>query len=398
MTFGNLKVSSTTVGTMLVLLLTLLSAPQGATANAIPLTGRISGVELSEYPFPADLASRYGVTVDKPLLDAFARDYAQSGDDVSGRGIGPDVDDLFLWWLPSRLSGIVYGTQAPPAGVDLDPAKPRDLGKMLWLAHVYGYYLGGWVFAKVSEFADPANPASRIVLPDIALPDPLVGVHYDDLAESVRVAAAGSPREVMDRTRYTLRGDGRLFINNDFGMFGYDAGYLQLIMRDNKPRDVVPRVDFRFDRGRLLGAQYGGRQESYVTHARRQYQRAERAGAGVATRMRSAVQGSGAEPDLRTVQENHAVLGAGLWSTPLFSLQRWDAGSYGKLLRNAYYAVQQNEANCRAAVAAYALEDIDLGRRHLRASAIWRAFIGQYFTGLASPPGNGGLARFTYAR
>ncbi|MFC8527185.1 hypothetical protein [Nocardia sp. NPDC057227] len=374
-------------GLMSVVLLTSTAICSPGVANSVPPGHNVSGVRLTAFPFPEELGTRYGATFDQALLDLFAREYARTS------GAEADVEDFLLWWLPSRLTGIAYGSSPGPAGLRLDPADPGDFGKMVGLAHLCGFFLGDWIFAETQAFGDPENPATGLPIPGLLLPDRLVSAHYDDAGASIRTATIGTPDEVMERTRYSMRGDGRLFFDNNFGMLGYDAGYLDLIMRTNRPDGVDPGVEFDYDPAVLLGIRYGADAESYVELARAEFERATVPGSVPAARARAEYE---AEPGLLRVQRELSDLSRGLWSLPLLSVRRWDADSYRKLVRNGYYAVQQNEANARASVAAYALEDIDLGRRHLRATALWRVYIGQYLTGLADHSGAGRLAGFLF--
>jgi hypothetical protein len=376
-------------------------APAQDAAHANTCAGDTTGMELSSYPnadngYPSLAA--HGVIADKAVLDAFAREYANCPhrDATDGQLVttAPDVQDFFLFWLPNRLYNIAAGVEAPPKGTErvLDLRTDGGLGRALWLSHLSGYYSGIWLQLNMGTPTSSELTDSNIS-----------NVYATAVDEPRRVANHGTASEVLAFNRAALRSklpltgtvDATTAIGvlmpagNDAGQYGFDVGFLQYLLPPslNAPPDASPFATpyFTADATRLLDATYALTEEPYLADARQGFANSQGAGPVAAARLRETIDGRLLEEPLVAQQLRYYLHAAALYSVGVPGGTRY-AGfgpeQYDRLLAWAAYAVMANQSNSFNALAAYATQDVDRGRRHARANAVWGTYLFMYLQGV----------------
>jgi hypothetical protein len=366
---------------------------------------RVTGVHLSWYPGAETgygALAEHGVTSAPELLDALARDFADGprltayGESATGE---PDMQDFLVLWLPMWLNELMSGTAAQTYG--LDPSRPTDMGKILWLAHVSGYYGGAWLRKDFLDFDLPVHPG---------LPFSNAGIDqfYRNFIDKFRaIADTGDSAAVLGASRSTLRSDllskpsgidsatlvtQLLPPTDNLAGFSYDSSWLEDILPPHldAPVNATPRVDnlFTRDQGRLLDARYGVSELPYLTHARTAYAQVLSSTGEVKTRYDRTVNGKLGELPLPLAQQRfslygHAVYGVGV---PAASNYRgFSQDQYDRVLTWATYAVMGNQANSMNALSAYAGQDVPAARSQVRATLLWAAYVGGYGWGHLNP-------------
>ncbi|MFJ8816430.1 hypothetical protein [Amycolatopsis thermoflava] len=361
----------------------------------------MTGVHLSWYPGAetgyAALAE-HGVTSAPELLDALARDFADGprltsyGRTATGE---PDMQDFLVVWLPVWLNGLMSGTAADTHG--LDPARPADLSKILWLAHVSGYYGGVWMRKNFLDFDLPLHTG---------LPFSNAGIDqfYSNFVDGFRaVADSGDPAEVLAATRSTLRSD--LLIapsgidsatlvsqvlppTDNLAAFAYDSTWLENLLPPHldAPTNAEPGVDNLFTRDphRLLGARYGVPEQPYLTRARAAYDGVLSSTGEVKARYDQTVGGKFGEVPLQLAQQRFTLYGNVVYGVGLpgaSNYRGFDQEQYDRVLTWATYAVMGNQANSMNALSAYAGQNAPAARSQIRSTLLWAAYVGGYAWG-----------------
>jgi len=397
-------VAGTAVGALLWSTAVATAIPENTSAATAPngcSESGVSAVDLSWYPgaetgFTALAA--HGVHSAPDLLDALARDFANGphlasyGETTTGE---PSMQDFLVLWLPVWLNQVVAGTATNTYG--LDPSRPDDMDKILWVAHVAGYYGGAWLRKDFLDY-DVAVHAG--------LPFSNSGIDqfYSNFIDDLRaVADHGSATAVLSAARSTLRSDLVIPISgvdssslvaqilpprDNLAAFGYDSTWLANILppHPDAPFNASPKVENLFvrDQGNLLDARYGIPELSYLTGARSDYQRVASATGTTRTRYQQTVNGNLGELPLLLSQTRfslygHLVYGAGI---PAASNYRgFNQEQYDRVLTWATYAVMGNQANAMNAISAFAEQDVPGARRELQSTLVWAAYVGAYAWG-----------------
>ncbi|HVV08213.1 hypothetical protein [Amycolatopsis sp.] len=365
----------------------------------------VTGVHLSWYPGAETgygALAQHGVTSAPELLDALARDFADGPRLTSYGGTttgAPDMQDFLVLWLPVWLDELMSGTAADTHG--LDPSRPADLSKILWLAHVAGYYGGVWMR---KNFLDSDVPLHA------GLPFGNAGIDqfYGNFVDRFRaVADSGDPGQVLAATRATLRSD--LVIapsgidsatlvsqilppTDNLAAFAYDSTWLENLLPPHldAPVGAVPGVDdlFTRDQRQLLGARYGIPEQAYLTRARAGYDRVLSATGEVKARYDQTVDGKFGEMPLQLAQQRFNLYGVVVYGIGLPAASNYRGFSqdeYDRVLTWAAYAVMGNQANSMNGLSAYAGQDVPAARNQLRATLVWAAYVGAYGWGHLNP-------------
>jgi hypothetical protein len=336
------------------------------------------------------------------VLDALARDFADGprltsyGQTATGE---PDMQDFLVLWLPVWLNQLMSGTAAHTYG--LDPSRPADMSKILWLAHVSGYYGGAWMRKNFLDFDLPLH---------VGLPFSNAGIDqfYSNFIDKFRtVADTGDAAAVLAATRSTLRSDllskpsgidsatlvtQLLPPTDNLAGFAYDSSWLENIMPPHldAPSNAAPRVDnlFTHDQGQLLDAHYGVSELSYLTRARTGYDRVLASTGAVKTRYDQTVNGRLGEVPLPLAQLRFSLYGEAVYGVGVpgaSSYRGFSQDQYDRVLTWATYAVMGNQANSMNALSAYATQDVPAARSQLRATLLWGAYVGGYGWGHLNP-------------
>jgi hypothetical protein len=379
-------------------------APEAVAAPSSPggcIESGVTGVDLSWYPgaetgFTALAA--HDVHSAPELLDALARDFANGprltsyGETTTGE---PSMQDFIVLWLPVWLNQVVSGTAINTHG--LDPAQPDDMGKILWVAHVAGYYGGVWLRKDFLDFDVPVHGG-------VPFSNSGIDQFYSNFIDDVRaIAEHGSDSAALTMARTTLRSDLVIPLSgvdsstvvsqilpprDNLAAFGYDSTWLANILPPHldAPFNASPRVDNLFvrDQNKLLDARYGIPELPYLTDARSAYQRVESATGTVRTRYRQTVDGNLFELPLLLSQNRfslygHLVYGVGILAASNY--RGFNQEQYDRVLTWATYAVMGNQANAMNAISAYAEQNVPAARRELQATSVWAAYVGAYAWG-----------------
>jgi hypothetical protein len=377
----------------------------GGIASSAPVSPRCSGettgLRLTSYPnadngYPSLAA--HGVIADHAILDAFAREYANCPhrDATDGQLVvgEPDVQDFFLFWLPNRLNNIAAGVESAPRGTEqvLDLHTDEGLGRALWLSHLSGYFSGVWLHLNMGTPVGSPRTDSDIS-----------NVYATAVDEGRWVANHGSASQVNAFNRAALRTQlpltGTIDLTtaigvvmpagNDAGQFGFDIGFLQYLLPPslNAPLDADPFATpyVTADPTKLLDATYALTEEPYLTSARQGYASAQAGGWQTSSRLRDAIDGRLLEEPLVAQQLRYYLHATALYSVGVPSGTAYrDFGpeQYDRVLAWAAYAVMTNQANSFNALTAYAMQDVDRGRRHARANALWGTYLFMYLQGV----------------
>lgn len=361
----------------------------------------VTGVELSWYPgaetgFPALAA--HDVQSAPELLNALARDFANGprlaayGRTTTGE---PNMQDFLVLWLPVWLNQLMSGTAAQTYG--LDPARPADMAKILWLSHVAGYYGGVWLRKAFLDLDLPVHAG-------LPFSNTGIDLFYTNFIDKIRaVAANGDPSAVLAAARSTVRSDlvsapsgidsatlvsQILPPTDNLGGFGYDSTWLQDILPPglDAPTAVAPGVDnlFKHDPGKLLDAHYGLPEMPYLTDAQAAYKQAASSSGEVSTRYKDVVNGKLGELPLGVSQLRFGLYGNVVYGIgfPLASNYRgFDQDQYDRVLTWASYAVMGNQANAMNAISSYAGKNVPAARSELRSTLVWGSYVGAYAWG-----------------
>ena len=366
----------------------------------------VTGMELTDYPWAPSLTTKHGVIRDQALLDAFAREYGNNPRETVHGRITTEVlnpEEFFNFWLPNRLYNIAMGTEPPPPGTDLDMSTDEGLGRALWLAHLNGYYGGIWLRNDFDRFDGDGEKTGKDDQPSGPEPDEeqLSATYARVVDEPRKMANHGSDEAVVEYSRFALRGrlptpssDVIALVvpaNDEVGMFGFDATYLRYLLPPypNKAPDTKPPIEpyFTLDETQLLTATYSTPEEPFLKQARANFARIEATGGDATTRRTVAEVGTPGEEPLLEHQNRLGSLATGLYLPPgaTGAYPGFDQFEYDQLLSWTVAGVMINHANALNALAAYSLEDVDLGRRFIRSSAMWWAFTYLYVMGVSDP-------------
>jgi hypothetical protein len=358
----------------------------------------VTGLTLTWYPGTATgytALARHDVRNAPKLFDALARDYANHQHVTAyGRATNAEnMQDFLVLWLPNWLNSVVAGTTSDTHG--LDPSKPADLSKLLWVAHVAGYYGGLWLRMDVID--------TDVLHVHFGLPFSNAGIntYYDNFVDKLRAAATDRDgEEVLSAARATLRSD--LVIppsgldaatlvtqilppTDNLAAFGYDSTWLHDILPPglDAPTAAKPAIKdlFTHDGGKLLDAHYGIARTRYLVQAEASYRKVTSSHGAVASRYSDVVKGSSGEMSLSLTQARFDLYGTGVYGigVPLASSYRGlGQTQYNRVLTWATYATMGNQANAMNALTAVATRNVAIARRELRATAIWAAYVGGY--------------------
>ncbi|HEX3899675.1 MAG TPA: hypothetical protein VHW74_10930 [Mycobacteriales bacterium] len=359
---------------------------------------QVTGLALTWYPgtatgYPA--LARHDVHSAPKLFDALARDYANHRH-VTAYGrttTAENMQDFLVLWLPEWLNNVVAGTTSDTHG--LDPSKPADLSKLLWVAHVAGYYGGVWLRMDVVD---------TDVLPvHFGLPFSNAGIntYYNNFVDKLRAAASNrNAQAVLAAARATLRSnliippsglDSATLVTqilppaDNLAAFGYDSTWLHDIVPPglDAPTAAKPAVTnlFTHDSAKLLDAHYGIALTPYLARAEAAYRKVASSHGTVASRYQGVVNGGAGEMSLPLTQARFDLYGTGVYGigVPLASSYRGlGQAQYNRVLTWAAYATMGNQANAMNAITAVATRNVAAARRELRATAIWAAYVGGY--------------------
>jgi hypothetical protein len=370
----------------------------------------ITGVQLTFHPwwdngFPS--LAKHGLVADKPLLDAFAREYA-NGSRLTNVGTEGDseaqMQDFFLIWLPNRLQNICAGSEAAPEGHRLELTTAEGFGTAQWLAHLGGYYAAVWLRACWTAFE-----GRRLSMP--MRNRKFHSIYRWQLDEARDVALHGTDRDALEYSRATLRknspkltpihiaarlirADRLLFLVSDPVMegeaagFGFAAGYLHRILPPslNAPTDATPFTDqyFTADADRLLDAHFALPEPPFVSRARDRYAVLSSAPGQVGARLSEALRGRRGEADLLVRQQIADTLAAVIYRIGIPRVSRYrgfDQAQYDRLLAWTSYGVMTNLASCYNALSAYAEDDATLARQQITARNLYWGFMHTYAIG-----------------
>jgi hypothetical protein len=386
---------------VLAVVLAVCSAAPAVAAGVAPQRSRVTGITLSWYPGPQTgypALEGNGVIPDPHLLNELATDYA------NGPRIGPygrvtagppNMQDFLLIYLPVWLNEVVSGTA--PNSHGLDPANPDDLGRILWVDHLAGYYGGVWLRKDFMQFGLPFY---------FGLPFSNAGIDnfYRMFVDPIRtLASSGSGSSVVGAAGSTLRSgpitapvgiDSATLVtqilppDNNLGGFGYDATWLADILppRLDSPQHASPSIAnfFSADPNGLLNASYGMREAPYLTEARAAYAKVTAARGNTSARLHEVVNGKPGQPTLQQEQLRFQVYGNAVYGIGIpgaSSYRNFNQDQYDRVLTWASYAVMSNQANALDAIAAYASQNVTAARSQLRATVVWAAYVGAYAWG-----------------
>jgi len=397
------KLTALVAATVLAVSFSVTSAVQAS--DEAPGNSPVTGVRLSWYPGAETgygALAEHGVTSAPELLDALARDFADGprltsyGRTTTGE---PDMQDFLVVWLPVWLNELMSGTAADTHG--LDPGRPADMSKILWLAHVSGYYGGVWMRKNFLDFDLPLHAG-------LPFSDAGIGQFYSNFVDEFRaVADRGDPAQVMAATRATLRSnlviapsgiDSATLVSqvlpptDNLAAFAYDATWLENLLppRLDAPVNAVPGVDnlFTRDQRRLLSARYGIPEQAYLTRARAAYDGVLSATGEVKARYDQTVDGKLGEVPLQLAQQRFNLYGVAVYGVGLPAASNYRGFSqpqYDRVLTWASYAVMGNQSNSMNALSAYAVRDVPAARNQIRATSLWAAYVGSYGWGHLNP-------------
>jgi hypothetical protein len=386
-------------------------AEQTASAAKGCSTTAVTGLRLSWYPdveqYPA--LAEHGLVAAPEVLDALARDYANHpragayGRTESG---SPSFQDFLILRLPEWLYDMSAGTASNTYGID---ATTRSgMAKLLWIAHVSGYYGGAWLR---QDFLDSDLPVHA------GVPFSNAGINaYDkNFIDSLwSTASSDSGTAVLDAVRSTLRSpllnklsgvDPTTVVaqilppTDDLASFGYDSAWLHNILPPglDAPLRATPGVPdlLTADPAKLLDAHYGIAEQPYLQQIRPIYQKVASDAGTVGQRYRDVVRGQLLETPLLLSQQRFSLYGDvvyGLGVPAASNYRGFDQDQYDRVLTWASYAVMFNQATAMRALAAWSTDDVSQGRAELRSTLTWAAYVGGYSWGHLNPliqgPGN----------
>jgi hypothetical protein len=332
-----------------------------------------------------------GLIADHPLLDAFAREYANHPHASSTGSLshsGPDVQDFFLWWLLNRLGNIAAGIQTAPAPYHLDLSDPEDVGKAQWLAHLIGYYAGLWLRGTMVQFDGPPKFGLPLMNTTFKL------IYKQVLTKSRDVALSGSDAEAIAFSRASLRSNVQLPVRRRFklsrliralpgemGMFGYDAAYLYYLLPPslNAPHNAQPFTQpyFTIDSTKLLDANFALGKEPFLAQAEQRYNAPALGEDEAAARLTEAIEGRPEEESLLARQQRFFTRGAMVYRVGISEGTRYrgfDQPQYDRLLAWAAYSVMHNLTNAMNGLTAYATQDAALSRQQITSLTLWWGF------------------------
>jgi len=122
----------------------------------------------------------------------------------------------------------------------------------------------------------------------------------------------------------------------------------------------------------------------FLTQARETYVATRAIGSVVASRLDEAINGRPGEIGLLARQQNWDTLATALYrvGVPGATVYRgFDQAQYDRLLAWTSYSVMNNAANGYNALSAYATQNAQLARQHIRASTLWWTAILTYVVG-----------------
>ncbi|GGL12350.1 hypothetical protein [Nocardia jinanensis] len=366
----------------------------------------VTGVDLTYYPwvdngYPS--LGRNGLVADPELLDAFAREYANSAH-PSNTGemttANPNVQDFLVWWLPHRLANIAMDQAEPPAGHDLDLTTSDGLSRAAWLAHLTGYYSSTWLRSNMAVF-------DRTTVISVTPTDDVYAQFYSQALGQYRDAAlSGDDARAVGFAEQTLRSNAPLTADlpgpfgdllergpAEVGMFGYDAAWLRNLLppNPNAPSAAKPFTDNYFSANPdvLLDAHFALPIQQYLQDAERRHAEAT-VDPGVAGRVTEMVRGRpGQEPLLATQQRftaaGDAIYRNGVIPGTVTIYRGWDQEQYDRLLAWASYAVMYNKADSLNALTAVATNDATLARQEIRAALLWWIYSTTYVATIFDP-------------
>ncbi|HVW44077.1 MAG TPA: hypothetical protein VHC18_22275 [Amycolatopsis sp.] len=336
------------------------------------------------------------------LLSALARDFANNprltayGQSSTGE---PNMQDFLVLWLPVWLNELMSGTASQTYG--LDPSRPADMAKILWLTHVAGYYGGVWL-RKV--FLDSDIPVHA----GVPFTNTGIDAFYTNFIDKIRtVAAAGGGDAVLQAARSTVRSDlvatpsgldsatvvsQILPPTDNLGGFGYDSAWLQDILPPglDSPTNATPRVDnlFTHNPNLLLDAHYGLGELPYLARARDAYGAMAASTGDVAARYQQVVNGRLGELPLPLAQQRFTLYGSlvyGIGLPAASNYRGFNQDQYDRVLTWASYAVMGNQANAMNAISAYSTKNVTAARAELRSTLVWASYVGAYGWGHLNP-------------
>jgi hypothetical protein len=317
--------------------------------GAAPRKQSIVGVDLTAYPFPANLQRT--MTPAPERLDALAAAYGKTTQT-------PTMDDFLLGWAPSRLFEDALAPRG--SGPELDEA--------LWILHLTGYFGGIWLRLKFIEFSGPRFGS----IPTEA--------SFNALAARLDAAVAtleGSDEGALAAAEASLRGAQQVALADSYG---YNAGYLDQILTGSKPTNVVaPTGVFDFTDSGVFDATYGGTE---LKHLARWRNMARPGNASWRSEITRITEGSGGPDALGAIQAAGAARGRLTWTSPFLSITNWDQPSYDSLISTSTSFLQAIQNTGFAALAGAARGRSDWARQSVWANALLGPFGGSYGVGL----------------
>jgi hypothetical protein len=305
-------------------------------AGALPKPGapRIAGVTLPSLPFFANLATV--MTPAQASLDALATEYGH-------RTANPTIEDFISVWMPSRL----VEDAVSPFGAR------RDLGEMLWMLYVSGYYGGVWLRLEMIHFGTPRGGAA----PTEAAVTPVVS----QLAASIGLIQGSDDAAALAGAGASLRGAPLVSVADNYG---YNVGYVDQILKGGKPTNAVAPSDLiQFTDAGLFDATYG------IDELRglELWRFLSRSGNGWwrSSHIDDVIVGAGGADDLRSIQAAGAQRGRLTWSVPQLSIKNWDQPSYDLLLLLSVIYIEVIQVAGMMALAAAGRDRADWARQAL---------------------------------
>jgi hypothetical protein len=366
-----------------------------ATAAAASEPSTCSGVELSPYEYPPALSAV--MTPDPALLNALAREYCQTT-------AHPSVEDFSMWWVFNRMEDIALGAASPPPGITLDLSRDEDLKRALWVQHVFGTYTANWYWHN--GHSGPAygptsyNQSIKALGPVIAGADAGYARSIAQMQADMRLANHGTAPDVTAFNLSSVRGDPivpgttgaglyqTMFSpsSGDAVFYGYDLAFLDAVVHTNKPAFAPPHDPyFTYSLAEPFDATYAIGDAPFLAVSRGHAAAVAGGSRGPRAQARMSAAIAGAQPldQLVPVITLWYGVGYGLWAPGLAnSLRDYSEPEYNVVLKAGVYTLQWSQSNALAGLAAYATEDTDLGRRQVRAVALWKAYAWAYLNTL----------------